>query len=254
MAETLPVVNGSSGTWGTVLNTAIGNIDTRVATATATNTTQDTNITNVTGRVTTLETNTAGNINASTVTTKGDLIVATANAAITRLGVGTTGQYLAPTPAAGGGLSWQLNPGQLVFSARATTAQNIPDITNTFIIFQTEDYDRLNVFTPGASSSTYTPGVAGWYEVTGNVSFGNAQAGYRGVYWNVDGADVPAGGAVAAYTPTVGANVNARTIPLLLTASSVISLRAYHNAGSTISTNIATAQQSSMSVKWLGPS
>jgi hypothetical protein len=253
MAETLPVVNGSSGTWGSVLNTAIGNIDTRVAAATATNGTQDTNITSVTGRVGALETGTAGAINVSTLTTKGDLLVATGSGAVSRLGVGAAGQFLAPTPAAGGGLAWALNPGQLVFSARATTAQSLPDLTSVFIIFQTEDYDRLNVFTPGAASSTYTPGVAGWYEVTGNVYFGNAQAGYRGLYWNVDGADVNAGGATAAYTPATGANVNARTMPLLLTATSVISLRAYHNAGATISTNVATAQQSSIAVKWLGP-
>lgn len=47
------------------------------------------------------------NIPSSTVTTKGDLIVATSSGTVTRLGIGTSGQYLAVNTGTTTGLEWQ---------------------------------------------------------------------------------------------------------------------------------------------------
>lgn len=46
-------------------------------------------------------------VSSSVVTTKGDLIVATASGTVTRLGAGTAGQYLVVNSATTTGLEWQ---------------------------------------------------------------------------------------------------------------------------------------------------
>ncbi len=48
----------------------------------------------------------AGKVNASTVTTKGDVLAATASATLARLGVGSNYQYLKADSAATTGLKW----------------------------------------------------------------------------------------------------------------------------------------------------
>jgi len=86
---------------------------------------------NVTGRTDIIIPGGSG-IPASTVTTKGDLIAATGNATVGRLGVGTDGQVLTASSAASTGLSWTapsssgggLNPAT-TFQVITASAQNV---------------------------------------------------------------------------------------------------------------------------------
>lgn len=54
-----------------------------------------------------IDTDVAGMLPKSTVTTQGDLIVATASATVTRLGAGTNGQVLVRDTATATGLAWK---------------------------------------------------------------------------------------------------------------------------------------------------
>ena len=60
----------------------------------------------VIGNVDNLTTNVNGRISVSTVTAKGDLIVASGNAVVARLGVGTNGQILTADSSATNGIKW----------------------------------------------------------------------------------------------------------------------------------------------------
>lgn len=55
MAVTLPIVNDSEGVWGTILNSAITDIDNRLILATNTNAAQDTSIADLATRITALD-------------------------------------------------------------------------------------------------------------------------------------------------------------------------------------------------------
>jgi hypothetical protein len=62
------------------------------------------------------------------------------------------------------------------FRAYQSVAQSIPTATNTKVLLQTEDFDSNSCF----ASSTFTPTVEGYYQISGCVGFGttpvNAQA------------------------------------------------------------------------------
>lgn len=250
MAETLPVVNGSSGTWGGILNTAIGNLDTKLQTATDKNTTQDADITNIKGRVTTLET--SGGVSASTVTTKGDLLVATGASSITRQGVGSNNYALIGDSSQSTGVRWSLNAGSIMCRVRASSTQNVAASGLTTIVFQNSDNDRLGNFTLG--SGTFTASVAGWYEFTGGVGFqsnGTANT-YRQVYWNVSGSPGLASGASALAPQAVDFVLVARPYPVLMAVGDTVNMVVSQNSGSAVTTSISVQYQSGMSVKYLG--
>lgn len=54
------------------------------------------------------------------------------------------------------------------FSAYQSSSQTLSSNTNTKILFQTEEFDTNNNF----ASSTFTPTVAGYYQVTGSIRIG----------------------------------------------------------------------------------
>ena len=61
------------------------------------------------------------------------------------------------------------------FSAYQSTLQSIPNATFTKALFQTELWDTNNNF----ASSTFTPTVAGYYQINGAVQFAVAIAGIQ---------------------------------------------------------------------------
>ena len=56
------------------------------------------------------------------------------------------------------------------FSAYSSATTTISDATHTKILYQTEDFDTANCF----SSSTFTPNVAGYYQINANLRWGTA--------------------------------------------------------------------------------
>jgi hypothetical protein len=58
------------------------------------------------------------------------------------------------------------------FSAWNSNATSVANVTATKIAFDTEEFDTANCF----ASSRFTPNVAGYYQINGNVIFGAAGA------------------------------------------------------------------------------
>ena len=73
---------------------------------------------------------TANAIPLSTVTTKGDLIGATGSAAVSRVAVGTDGQYLKADSTASAGISWTAAPFDITTKASPTTPLNSSGATS----------------------------------------------------------------------------------------------------------------------------
>ena len=73
-----------------------------------------------------------------------------------------------------------LNVGGPAFSAYQSSAQTLSTATFTKILYQTEEFDTNSNF----ASSTFTPTVAGYYQVVGAVQFGSATTCAVRIYKN----------------------------------------------------------------------
>lgn len=245
---TKPEVNGSTGTWGTILNTALDDLQGQVTTVSNTAGTNSSSITTLSGRVSTAETN------ITTLQAAGGFYsgTAAARAANTNYNLGghyyetDTGRHWVGTSA-----RWVPMPGSILLKARQTTLQSLATSgTAAAVTFQTVDYDRLSNF----ASSTYTVTIPGWYELTGGCAFANNATGYRGVFWFVNGASVSAGGATMAPNASVASALSARPLSVLLAATDTVQLYAVQTSGGALDTFVSSAQyQASMQVKYLGP-
>jgi hypothetical protein len=113
---------------------------------------------------------------ASPLTTKGDLYgYSTTNA---RVPVGTNGQVLTADSTAATGVAWATAAASSgpAFQAYSTPTQSISTTTNTKATMTNENFDTDNNF----ASSRFTPTKAGYYLITGSISFtGAATKTYR---------------------------------------------------------------------------
>jgi hypothetical protein len=86
-----------------------------------------------------------------------------------------------------------LAPGTVVAHLRRTTAVSLTSTTSsstaTAIPWNLEVLDRLNGHDNAVNPTRYTPNVAGWYRISGMVSFeGNTGGTVRGAAWRKNGA------------------------------------------------------------------
>lgn len=229
---TKPTVGGSNGTWGTELNTALDTIVNGV----------NTNTTDVGARLPT-----------NTYAGKGDLVAGTGVGTVARQGIGADKYVLTADSTFSTGMTWKPAPGGIVCKLRATSTQSVGTGTFATLAMHVADYDRTGTFTSG--STTFTPGVAGWYELSGGVAFDNpSSAGtVRMSGWRVSGTDVPGSyNTQAANTGGIAECVPARTIAVNLSASDTVTLIGWHNRGATVSTVIGTPYCSVITITYLG--
>lgn len=220
LSITKPTVGGSTGTWGTELNTALDAI-----------------VTGVNGN--------------APIAAKGDLVVATSGTAVTRVGVGTNGYALTADSTTSSGVAWNLPPGSLVVKCIQTSAQSFADGVATGVTFPTPLYLRSGW--GSFSGTTFTCAVAGWYELTGGVTFANGAGTYRQCYWVAVGAGVD--GSIDTIAPVSGiaTTVVARTTVVQLAAGNGVALYGAQAGVANLNTAVGSQHASSMNIKWLGP-
>lgn len=234
VAITKPTVNGSSNTWGSELNTALDTLA---------------------SAVTTLETSTTSGspIPLSTVTTKGDILAATGPAAIARVHSAANGYVLTANDTATAGVTFAFPTGGIVAKFRQTSAQAISPGSYTALNFQTVDLVRLGTFTGGTA---YTPGLAGWYELSGGFTISNGAApnsGVRACVWQISGTPVPASVVTTVNNGnSIAESLAARTVQVQLSTSDSITLAGYHNYSASLSTFTTSPYGSYLAVKYLG--
>jgi len=115
----------------------------------------------------TANTKAQGDISASIVDAKGDLIAATAADTVARLAVGTNGQVLTADSTAATGMKWAASGSTSLpaFSVYPSGNQSISQNTFTKINFATEEFDTNSNF----ASNRFTPTVAGYYQISANM-------------------------------------------------------------------------------------
>jgi hypothetical protein len=241
----LPIVNGSSGTWGTILNAALTDIDNRLTSVTTNSTTNSNNLTSLTSRVTTLESagSAGGKLTVATSTTRPPLTVG-------QIVLETDTGFMYYAASVAGTATRVPFPGSYLAKLRQTATQNLTTSQATALTFNSIDYDRMGAY----SGTRYTAGVPGSYEFTGAVAFSTNATGYRGTFWYyngalVNGSTVNTPAVPGTVAPTV---VPLRTVTFKMAAGDYVEAYAIQNSGSTLATENGTQFQSTAQVKYLG--
>lgn len=115
------------------------------------------------------------------------------------------------------------------FSAFQTSGQSISPSTFTKITFNNETFDTNNNF----ASSTFTPTVAGYYQVNGNVSFVGASTGHAMIAIYKSGGSVSQGSGIANNT-VIGGMVTASTVVFCNGTTDTIELYAWQNSSGSL--------------------
>ena len=194
-------------------------------------------------------------ISSATVTTQGDLIVATGAGAVTRLGVGTDGTTLVANSASATGVAWagptftagknKIINGDFGIWQRGTSFSNPVD--NTYTADRFTIYGNGSGATKTVSQQTFTPGTApvAGYESAYFFRFAQSVAGtsatYSGVYHRIEDVRTFAGQTV---TLSLWAKTDsARTLSLAIN-------RNYGSGGSSQDYSVVTDSNISVTTGW----
>jgi hypothetical protein len=174
------------------------------------------------------------------MTTTGDTIYSSSGSTPARLGIGTTGQVLT---VASGVPSWATpSSGAASFvgcSLIQTSGQSISNGTDTFLTFDSEEYDT-NTFHDNSTNNsriTIPSGKGGYYQFISTLRYGGGTTGERVVKLFKNGTDyqvnVLAGNAVS---PT-----NTFAIIVAGAVGDYFQLQVYQNSGSALTTETGSA-------------
>jgi hypothetical protein len=120
------------------------------------------------------------------------------------------------------------------FSAYASGTTSVPNATNTKVLFAAEEFDTNNNF----ASSTFTPTVAGYYQINANIYLGNS-TGAAELLMYKNGSLYKAGPFTPAITG-VGAVVGVSAIVYCNGSTDYIDIYAYQTSGT--SSTVAALQ------------
>jgi hypothetical protein len=234
VAVTLPVVNGSSGTWGTILNAALTDVDDRLTAATG-------NVTSLTTRVTALETGGS----KLTIATSSSRPTAAAGQIVLETDTG----YIYYVVTIDGTPTRVPFPGSYVAKLKQTATQTFGNNSAGAITWTAEDFDRLSGWSTG---TRYTATIGGNYEFSGAVSFVSSATGIRNATWYLNGVAQNSSASSVAAASGESTVVVARPAVFKLAAGDYVELYGRQTSGGSITTDNTTAFQSSMTVKYLG--
>lgn len=139
---------------------------------------------------------------------------------------------------------------------RQPVAQTIATGTPTALTFTASDVDTDYAGGTGHSNSVntsrYTANYAGWYQVSGGITWQANATGVRTAEWRVNGSAV-LGTLVELQTVTGGlaCGVPARTKLVYLNVSDYVELWVQQTSGGNLGTSGGTTEQGSMSVRWV---
>lgn len=141
-----------------------------------------------------------------------------------------------------------------IFSAYATVAQSIPNNVFTGVLLDTEVFDPDGGHSTTTNTDRYTCQVAGVYLLTGLVVFPATGTGTRGAGFSLNGATTVINGSenltpvAAAIATTIAANPTY----VRLDVGDYVSLAAYQNNGSALSTSAGVGgARSTFNAEWI---
>jgi len=116
-----------------------------------------------------------------------------------------------------------------------TVAQNIPTATTTPISFDAEDIDTTDMHSTSTNPSRLTCKKAGWYRLTGAISFTSNATGRRFANWFINGVQVPHT-AIGLVPTAANSYVAAATDIIRLALNDYVELRGYQDSGAQLTT------------------
>ena len=115
------------------------------------------------------------------------------------------------------------------FSAWASGSTTIPNVTNTKILFASEEYDTNNNF----ASSRFTPTVAGYYQINANIyALNTTGVGQLLLYKN---GVLTFGGCIVPAVSAIGCLPNLSTLVYANGSTDYFEIYFYQNSGSSTS-------------------
>lgn len=166
----------------------------------------------------------------STVTTSGDIIVATGSATVTRLAKGTAHQSLHMNSDASA-LAWRSRVLALISqSSSSLIAHN----TNTIASFDTENIDTNSFFTSGSPTILTIP-FTGYYRLTASFFYDSSTAGALRRTRITQGGSTSTAYATDTRSPATGSVFGSLDVIRQFTAGNTISLVGYQDSGGNLS-------------------
>lgn len=148
------------------------------------------------------------------------------------------------------GLIFALNPP--LCQVYATVGQNIPNNSNTAILYDSENIDLYGMHSTVTNTSRITPTAPGWYEVSGGAVFAPNATGDRRVQIYVNGSGISyAAAQVQTVTTGLGTAVGCPTVELYFNGTTdYCEMYAYQDSGGTLGINPNVGNTSFLRVKW----
>lgn len=181
------------------------------------------------------------------VTTKGDLLVATAADTLTRLGVGSDDATIVADSSTSSGLAWQIQPHVVL---KHSTAQDPNTSEWVTLTWNTENVDTNGAHSTGTNPDRITipSGGAGIYRVGANVGFlTNGLTGESGHY----GVRVLYNGATVVGTVFDEAEMNANDLWMYIDMPSSPSVADYYQLQVWTTRNVDVSSDSKFWAQWM---
>lgn len=131
---------------------------------------------------------------------------------------------------------------------RRATTQSIPNANNSFdaIQFDTEDRDNDSAHSTVTNTSRFTAVTAGWYMVTGSVSWVGSSGGRRGSRWAINGTPVPGTEIMTPPAGNTSMGTPAVSTDVFLNVGDFLELFVFQDSGAAL--NVSNAR---MTVRWI---
>lgn len=136
-----------------------------------------------------------------------------------------------------------------------TVAQTLTTSVFAAVTFTTEtvdtDVDGIGGHDTSSNTSRYTARYPGWYQCSGGGGFAVNATGIRATRWAVNGTAVNGSQTAEATTAATSAEWAARTKHFYLNAGDYVELQLFQNSGGNLNTDVTTADQSHVSIRWV---